>query len=64
MKKLLAFIAAITLSVMALGVQAQKPSPGKMGGMPAPKMMQPVKWASQARASAQLRAVSWARLLF
>ena len=43
MKKLLAFIAAITLSVMALGVQAQKPSPGKMGGMPAPKMMQPVK---------------------
>ena len=41
MKKLLAFIAAITLSVMALGAQAQKPSPGKMGGLSAPKMMQP-----------------------
>jgi hypothetical protein len=31
MKKFLSFIAAAALSVMVLGAQAQKPSPGKMG---------------------------------
>ena len=32
MKKILAFVAAAALSIMVLGAQAQKPSPGNMGG--------------------------------
>ncbi len=31
MKRLRAIVAALTLSILALGAQAQKPSPGKMG---------------------------------
>ena len=33
MKKILAYVAAVALSALSLGAQAQKPSPGKMGKM-------------------------------
>lgn len=36
MKKILAFVAALALSATIMGAQAQKPSPGKMGGKMAP----------------------------
>lgn len=43
MKRILAFAAAIALSVMVMGAQAQKPAPGKMGDakMGGPVMAKP-----------------------
>jgi hypothetical protein len=41
MKRVVAFAAALALSVVMFGAQAQKPSPGKMGRMATPGMMKP-----------------------